>query len=35
MKVIKKKLPAKVKKQFITKIGKKVKVLNTMYLKKK
>lgn len=35
MKVIKKRLPEGVKKQFITKIGKKVKVLNTLYLKKK
>lgn len=35
MKVIKKKLPEGVKKQFVTKIGKKVKVINTMYLKDK
>ena len=34
MKVVKKRLPEGVKKQFITKIGKKVKVLNTLYLKK-
>ena len=35
MKTYKKNLPEGVKKQFITKIGKKVKVLNTLYLKKK
>ena len=35
MKVIKKRLPEGVKKKFITKIGKKVKVVNTLYLKKK
>ena len=34
MKVVKKRLPEGVKTQFITKIGKKVKVLNTLYLKK-
>ena len=34
MKVVKKRLSEGVKKLFITKIGKKVKVLNTLYLKK-
>ena len=33
MKVVKRELPEGVKKQFITKIGKKVKVVNTLYLK--
>ena len=31
MKVVKKKLPEGVRKQFTTKIGKKVKVLNSLY----
>lgn len=35
MKVIKRKLPEGVRKKFETRIGKKVKVLNTRYLKKK
>ncbi len=35
MKVIKKKLPEGVKKQYITKIGKKVKIVNTLYAGKK
>ena len=35
MKVIKKELPEGVKKKFITKIGKKVKVLNSLYYGKK
>lgn len=35
MKVIKKELPEGVKKKFITKIGKKVKVVNSLYTKKK
>ncbi len=35
MKVVKKRLPEGVKKQFTTKIGKKVKIVNTLYLKKK
>lgn len=34
MKIIKKELPKGVKKQFITKIGKKVKVVNTLYCNK-
>ena len=33
MKVIKKKLPEGVRKKFETRIGKKVKVVNTLYLK--
>lgn len=33
MKVIKKELPKGVRKMFITRIGKKVKVINTLYLK--
>lgn len=32
MKVVRRELPEGVKKKFITKIGKKVKVLNTRYL---
>lgn len=35
MKVIKRELPEGVKKKFITKIGKKVKVVNSLYSKKK
>ncbi len=35
MKVIKKELPEGVKKRFETRIGKKVKVINTLYLKDK
>ena len=35
MKVIKKELPEWVKKRFETRIGKKVKVINTLYLKDK
>lgn len=35
MKVVKKRLPEGVKKKFITKIGKKVKVVNSLYCKKK
>ena len=35
MKVIKKKLPEGVRKRFETRIGKKVKVINTLYLKDK
>ena len=35
MKVVKKRLPEGVKKKFTTKIGKKVKIVNTLYLKKK
>lgn len=35
MKVVKKKLPEGVRKKFITKIGKKVKVVNTLYCKNK
>lgn len=35
MRVIKKELPEGVKKKFITRIGKKVKVVNTLYLKDK
>ena len=35
MKVVKKKLPEGVKKKFVTKIGKKVKIVNTLYLKNK
>lgn len=35
MKVVKKELPAGVRKKFITKLGKKVKVINTLYLKDK
>ena len=31
MKVVKKKLPEDVKKKFTTKIGKKVKILNSLY----
>ncbi len=31
MKVVKKKLPEGVKKKFTTKIGKKVKILNSLY----
>lgn len=31
MKVIKKELPEGVKKKFVTKIGKKVKILNSLY----
>ncbi len=31
MKVVKKKLPEGVRKQFTTKIGKKVKILNSLY----
>lgn len=34
MKVIKRELPEGVKKKFITKIGKKVKVVNSLYSKK-
>lgn len=34
MKVIKRELPEGVKKKFITKIGKKIKVVNTLYQKK-
>lgn len=33
MKVIKRELPEGVKKQFEVKIGKKIKVVNTLYLK--
>lgn len=33
MKVLKRELPEGVKKQFIVKLGKKVKVINTRYLK--
>ena len=35
MKVVKKKLPEGVRKEFITKIGKKVKVVNSLYCKNK
>ena len=35
MKVVKKELPEGVKKKFVTKIGKKVKIVNTLYLKNK
>ena len=35
MKVVKKRLPEGVKKQFTTKIGKKVKIVNTLYCKKR
>ena len=35
MKVVKKELPDGVKKKFVTKIGKKVKIVNTLYLKNK
>lgn len=35
MKIIKKKLPENVRKKFVIKIGKKVKVLNSLYYKKK
>lgn len=35
MKIVKKRLPEGVKKQFTTKIGKKVKIVNTLYCKKK
>ena len=35
MKVVYKELPEGVKKQFVTKIGKKVKVVNTLYAKNK
>ncbi len=35
MKIIKRKLPEGVRKKFIVKIGKKVKVINTLYDKKK
>lgn len=35
MKVIKKELPEGVKKKFVTKIGKKVKIVNNLYCKKK
>ncbi len=35
MKIIKRKLPKGVRKKFITKIGKKVKVINSLYDKKK
>ena len=35
MKVIKKELPEGVRKKFITKIGKKVKILNSLYYDKK
>ena len=35
MKVVKKRLPEGVKKKFTTKIGKKVKIVNTLYCKKK
>lgn len=34
MKVIKKELPEGVRKKFVTKIGKKVKVVNSLYCKK-
>ena len=34
MKVIERRLPEGVKKKFITKIGKKVKVVNSLYSKK-
>ncbi len=35
MKVVKKELPKGVRKKFITKIGKKVKIVNSLYSKKK
>ena len=35
MKIIKKELPEGVKKKFVTKIGKKVKIVNSLYCKKK
>ncbi len=35
MKVVKKRLPEGVRKKFTTKIGKKVKIVNTLYCKKK
>ncbi|MDD3995364.1 MAG: hypothetical protein PHX40_03270 [Bacilli bacterium] len=35
MKIIKRKLPEGVRKKFIVKIGKKVKVINSLYDKKK
>lgn len=35
MKIIKRELPEGVRKKFITKIGKKVKVVNSLYSKKK
>lgn len=35
MKIIKRKLPEGVRKKFIVKIGKKVKVINSLYYKKK
>ena len=35
MKVIKKELPEGVRKKFVTKIGKKVKIVNSLYTKNK
>ena len=35
MKIIKKELPEGVKKKFVTKIGKKVKIVNSLYCKEK
>jgi hypothetical protein len=35
MKIVKKELPEGVRKKFITKIGKKVKVVNSLYSKPK
>lgn len=34
MKVIKRLLPEGIRKKFVVKVGKKVKVINTLYLKK-
>lgn len=34
MKIVKKELPEGVRKKFVTKIGKKVKIVNSLYSKK-